>query len=214
MSMQHRRFMPFLALVIALLPAHAALAQPAMGGGRAQLDAARTSLAYAQANVDNLKQRAMKNLARDRQWATAKAALEQAQKERQAARDATAELVSASADYRTLQRQADAATSETQKAELRAKMATMIYDAQLQSYDCQSADARVKEAQAALDARWKEYEATVLASDPTWTSAVSARDAARAQVAAAMQSRSANRATSPGGSSGRSSSGSRGRRSY
>lgn len=195
----------------------AGMGRPSGSGAGQQLQAAQANLAYAQGNVDRLKDRAMRALAHDHGWSVAKAAVDEATKNRQQVREQVGQQVMASADYQALQHKLEGTNSPEQQAETQAKMASMVWDAQMQSPECEAANTRLKQAQAELDARWNDYETRVLSRDPDWTAAIAARDAARAQVSAALEAQRATGGTRmsgtgrTGGSYGRSgSSGSRG----
>lgn len=226
MLMSPRHLLLALALLLVVgtpLGVGLAHAQPtgSPSGGRQQLATARTNLSYAQANVDRLKDRAERSLAHDKNWASAKAAVDEAQKNRETVRAQVKEQTMATAEYQALQHHMEAATSDSQRAEARAKMATMVWEAQLNSSECAAAQEQLHQVQADLDARWKDYENRVLSRDPEWTKAIAARDAARAQVSAALQAQHARNAgrqsgvsRSGGSGYGRSNaSGSRGSRS-
>jgi hypothetical protein len=182
--------------------------------GQTQLATAMHDLALAQAKVDALKERAERSLAHDKNWTAAKAAVVQAEKTRAAVREQVKQQTMATPEYQALALVIDQKGSETQTADARLKMATMIWDSEQNSPEYSEAKTRAHDAKADLDARWKDYETQVLANDPDWKSANAALDSARAQVSNAMAThRTGGTRASSSGSYGRgSSSSSRGSR--
>jgi uncharacterized membrane protein YgcG len=168
------------------------------------------NLAFAQQNVTRMKEHAERALAHDKNWVAAKTAVTLAGKNLDVVREQARQQTMAKPEYQALAQVLEQKGSESQTADARIKMATMVWDDQHNSSDCLEAQARLHEAQADVDARWKDYETHVLANNREWTSALSALDAARAQVSAAMgahrsgQGRSSS--MSSRGSGGRSSS--------
>lgn len=184
-------------------------------GSQTQVVTAMHNLALAQERVDALKERAERALAHDKNWSIAKAALTQADKNQEAVREQVKQQTMAKPEYQALVLAMDQKNSETQRADARLKMVTMIWDGEQNSSEYAEAMARVHKAKADLDALWKEYETGVLANDPDWRSANAALDSARGQVSTALDTRRTGgaRASSSGSYGRRGSSSSRGNRS-
>lgn len=172
----------------------------AQTGGSSSTATARSQLQVAQANVDQIKDVALRALGSDPAWIAAKRTASEADDRLEAARVRARGAAHESTGFADLEAKLKTAATDAQKADIRGSMRALEATAIMDSAEVKDARTAKIEAVAAVSRLWDDYEAKVLAHDPRWISAVAARDQARATLAAAN---AAQASTSHGGGGAR-----------